>query len=116
MDYLEKVRAQAQGVLQRFDLQGKVAVVVGGNKGLGQAMTLALASAGEVYSGTCGRWLQSSCSRKKEPQIDLYIVWGRLPRKLATNLRQNLRQSRELTYDTTCYSRLKKLDAAILQF
>ena len=46
MNDLAKVSTQAQNVLQRFDLQGKAAVVVGGNKGLGQAMALALASAG----------------------------------------------------------------------
>lgn len=46
MSDLTKVTTQAQSVLQRFDLQGKAAVVVGGNKGLGQAMALALASAG----------------------------------------------------------------------
>jgi 2-deoxy-D-gluconate 3-dehydrogenase len=46
MSDLMKATTQAQSVLQRFDLQGKAAVVVGGNKGLGQAMALALASAG----------------------------------------------------------------------
>lgn len=46
MNYLEELTTQAKGVLQRFDLQGKAAVIVGGNKGLGQAIALALASAG----------------------------------------------------------------------
>ncbi len=46
MTDLEKTTIQAKNVLQRFDLQGKVAVVVGGSRGLGQAMALGLASAG----------------------------------------------------------------------
>ncbi|PID57076.1 2-deoxy-D-gluconate 3-dehydrogenase [candidate division KSB3 bacterium] len=46
MHALTKIRDRAQDVLQRFDLHGKSAVVIGGNKGLGQAMALALASAG----------------------------------------------------------------------
>jgi len=43
---LADVQAQAKNVPQRFDLAGKVAVVVGGTRGLGQGMALALASAG----------------------------------------------------------------------
>lgn len=43
---LERLLALAAGTLQRFSLAGKVALVVGGNKGLGQAMALALAAAG----------------------------------------------------------------------
>ncbi len=46
MSDLEKATVQAKDVLKRFDLQGKTALVVGGNKGLGQAMALAMASAG----------------------------------------------------------------------
>ncbi len=37
---------QAKSTLSRFRLDGKVALVVGGNKGLGQGMALALAAAG----------------------------------------------------------------------
>jgi len=46
MSDLEKTMIRAKNTLQLFDLQGKVAVVVGGSSGLGQAMALALASAG----------------------------------------------------------------------
>ena len=43
---LDRVLEQARTALDRFTLTGKRALVVGGNKGLGQAMSLALASAG----------------------------------------------------------------------
>jgi len=43
---LEKLMHQVTAVLNRFRLDGKTALVVGGNKGLGQAMALALAAAG----------------------------------------------------------------------
>ena len=46
MSDLERLLEKARTVPARFDLQGKRALVVGGNKGLGQAMALALASAG----------------------------------------------------------------------
>lgn len=45
-DYLERVVAAATRITRLFDLSGKTAVVVGGNKGLGQAIALALAGAG----------------------------------------------------------------------
>jgi len=43
---LEKLMNQVTSTLDRFRLDGKTALVVGGNKGLGQAMALALAAAG----------------------------------------------------------------------
>ena len=43
---LERLQQQAPSTLGRFQLDGKVALVVGGNKGLGQAMAMALAAAG----------------------------------------------------------------------
>jgi 2-deoxy-D-gluconate 3-dehydrogenase len=43
---LERLVVLAPTTLDRFRLDGKVALVVGGNKGLGQAMALALAAAG----------------------------------------------------------------------
>lgn len=46
MSELDKLMALASSTLQRFRLDGKVALVVGGNRGLGQAMALALAAAG----------------------------------------------------------------------
>ena len=46
MGDLEKATVQARDVLKRFNVQGKTALVIGGNKGLGQAMAMALASAG----------------------------------------------------------------------
>jgi 2-dehydro-3-deoxy-D-gluconate 5-dehydrogenase len=46
VDDLEKLMSQVTAVLNRFRLDGKTALVVGGNKGLGQAMALALAAAG----------------------------------------------------------------------
>lgn len=46
MSDLEKVLALAPSTLERFRLDGRAALVVGGNKGLGQAMALALAAAG----------------------------------------------------------------------
>lgn len=46
MSELDKLMVLAPSTLQRFRLDGKVALVVGGNKGLGQAMALALAAAG----------------------------------------------------------------------
>ena len=46
MSDLEKALKLAPSTLDRFKLDGKVALVVGGTKGLGQAMALALAAAG----------------------------------------------------------------------
>lgn len=46
MSDLNKVTSQAPNVLDRFNLTGKTALVVGGSKGLGQAMAVALAGAG----------------------------------------------------------------------
>lgn len=46
MSDLDKVMKLAPTALDRFRLDGKVALVIGGNKGLGQAMSLALAVAG----------------------------------------------------------------------
>jgi len=46
MSDLEKLMNQATSTLDRFRLGGKTALVVGGNKGLGQAMALGLAAAG----------------------------------------------------------------------
>jgi len=46
MSDLDKIRELAPSTLDRFRLDGKVALVVGGTKGLGQAMALALAAAG----------------------------------------------------------------------
>ena len=46
MTDLEKLMSQVASTLDRFRLDGKAALVVGGNKGLGQAMALALAAAG----------------------------------------------------------------------
>jgi hypothetical protein len=43
---LEKLMDQITSTLDRFRLDEKTALVVGGNKGLGQAMALALAAAG----------------------------------------------------------------------
>jgi 2-dehydro-3-deoxy-D-gluconate 5-dehydrogenase len=43
---LDELTEMARTTLQRFVLQGKVALLVGGTKGLGQAMALALAGAG----------------------------------------------------------------------
>ncbi|MCC8191167.1 MAG: SDR family oxidoreductase [Planctomycetes bacterium] len=43
---LEELAAKAKGFPALFSLQGKRALVVGGNKGLGQAMALALAAVG----------------------------------------------------------------------
>ena len=42
MTDLEKLMPQAGSTLERFRLNGKAALVVRGNKGLGQAMALAL--------------------------------------------------------------------------
>src|SRR5208283_2658458 len=46
MNELHDLLGKARGVAGRFSLLGKRALVIGGNKGLGQAMALALASAG----------------------------------------------------------------------
>ncbi len=46
MDDLKKLTSIAATTLDRFRLDGKTALVVGGTKGLGQAMALALAAAG----------------------------------------------------------------------
>ncbi|MBP1722394.1 MAG: kduD [Deltaproteobacteria bacterium] len=46
MSELESLTQSAASTLNRFRLEGKSAVVVGGSQGLGQAMALALASAG----------------------------------------------------------------------
>ncbi len=43
---LEKLTEEAASTLNRFRLDGKAALVIGGNKGLGQAMALGLAAAG----------------------------------------------------------------------
>jgi len=43
---LDQLSALASLTLERFRLDGKVAIVVGGSRGLGQAMALALAGAG----------------------------------------------------------------------
>ena len=46
MSDLDKIIRLAPSTLDRFRLDGKAALVVGGTKGLGQAMALALAAAG----------------------------------------------------------------------
>ncbi len=46
MSDLDKIMALVPSTLDRFRLDGKAAVVGGGNKGLGQAMAMALAAAG----------------------------------------------------------------------
>jgi 2-deoxy-D-gluconate 3-dehydrogenase len=46
MGDFEKLMNQATSTLDRLRLDEKIALVVGGNKGLGQAMALALAAAG----------------------------------------------------------------------
>lgn len=46
MTDLEKMMSELKNVQSRFSLDGRRALVVGGNKGLGQAMALALAAAG----------------------------------------------------------------------
>ena len=46
MSELERLTQSAASTLERFRLGGKSALVVGGSQGLGQAMALALASAG----------------------------------------------------------------------
>ena len=46
MSDLDKLIKQAPSTLDRFRLDKKVALVVGGNRGLGQAMAMALAAAG----------------------------------------------------------------------
>jgi NAD(P)-dependent dehydrogenase (short-subunit alcohol dehydrogenase family) len=46
MDELDDLIGKARGAAGSFSLTGKRALVVGGNRGLGQAMALALASAG----------------------------------------------------------------------
>jgi 2-deoxy-D-gluconate 3-dehydrogenase len=46
MSDLDKIMALVPSTLDRFRLDGKVALVGGGNKGLGQAMAMALAAAG----------------------------------------------------------------------
>lgn len=46
MNELDALVESARSVKSRFDLAGKRALVVGGNKGLGQAMALGLAAAG----------------------------------------------------------------------
>jgi NAD(P)-dependent dehydrogenase (short-subunit alcohol dehydrogenase family) len=43
---LDQLTALASSTLGRFQLNGKVAIVVGGSRGLGQAMALALSAAG----------------------------------------------------------------------
>jgi NAD(P)-dependent dehydrogenase (short-subunit alcohol dehydrogenase family) len=46
MSDLDKLMELAPGTIDRFRLDGKAALVVGGSKGLGQAMALGLAAAG----------------------------------------------------------------------
>ena len=46
MSDLDKLIKQAPSTLERFRLDNKVALVVGGNRGLGQAMAMALSAAG----------------------------------------------------------------------
>jgi len=46
MSDIEKIKALASNIMNSFRLNKKVALVVGGNKGLGQSMALALAGAG----------------------------------------------------------------------
>lgn len=46
MSDLDRILSLAPSTLERFRLDGRVAVVVGGTRGLGQAMALALAAAG----------------------------------------------------------------------
>jgi 2-deoxy-D-gluconate 3-dehydrogenase len=46
MSDLDRLIEQAPSTLDRFRLDGKAALVVGGSKGIGQAMALALAAAG----------------------------------------------------------------------
>lgn len=54
MSQLEELQRKARNIPSLFSLAGRKALVVGGNKGLGQAMSLALASAGADVC-VCGR-------------------------------------------------------------
>ncbi len=46
MSELDKLMQQAPSTLDRFRLDNKTTIIVGGNRGLGQAMAMALAAAG----------------------------------------------------------------------
>ena len=46
MPGIEKIKSLSSSILNSFCLKKKIALVIGGNKGLGQAMALALAGAG----------------------------------------------------------------------
>ena len=64
MDELDDLIGKARGAAGSFSLTGKRALVVGGNRGLGQAMALALASAGADVC-VAGRGPEGAPGRRK---------------------------------------------------
>ncbi len=67
MSDLEWLMQRAPSALDRFRLEGRVALVVGGNKGLGQAMAVALAAAGADV-GVVGRGPTGLCETAEAVQ------------------------------------------------
>ncbi|MDQ0219449.1 glucose 1-dehydrogenase [Peribacillus cavernae] len=61
-------------MLENFDLTGKVALVTGGTRGLGQSMAKALGQAGAavIVTGRSDKTIEESCSYLKENGITAY--------------------------------------------
>ena len=77
MSDIEKIKALASNIMNSFCLNEKVALVIGGSKGLGQSMALALAGAGAnvciVGRGSNGL-LETAEAIKKLGQKSIYFA------------------------------------------
>ena len=61
------------GILQQFDLTGKIALVTGCNKGIGKAMAIGLAEAGADIIGVSASLEPSGSDIEKEVKREGYV-------------------------------------------
>ncbi len=123
---LDRLTMMASTTLERFRLDKKVALVVGGSRGLGQAMTLALSSAGadvcvvarsvkdlqktvEAISkiGKVGKYIAADVSHEEEVEkmVDQALkIFGRLD--VLVNSQGAVHLQSSIDFDTTAWQKV----------